>query len=116
MTVMEVVVGSGYFDGGGGAVTDGAAGSGASGSSYVSGYNGFHTFKLENGQLKDTLSEKHSSGLIFYNVYLQSGSVTKYVGDGKVIITRVTLINCSCRNPFNYYCFIFYASILVLLS
>jgi hypothetical protein len=94
--------GSGYFGGGGGAVTMHVVGSGAGGSSYVSGYNGFHTFKVENGQLKDTLSEKHSSGLVFYNVYLQSGSVTKYVGDGKVIITRVILINCSCRNPFYY--------------
>jgi hypothetical protein len=108
--------GSGYFGGGGGAVTYGVVGSGAGGSSYVSGYSGFHTFKLENGQLKDTQSEKHSSGLVFYNVYFQSGSETKYIGDGKVIITRVILINYSCRNPFNYYFYIFYASILVLLS
>jgi hypothetical protein len=108
--------GSGYFGGGGGAVTSYVVGSGAGGSSYVSGYSGFHTFIVENGQLKDTLSEKHSSGLVFYYVGFKSGSETKYVGDGKVIITRVILINCSYRTPLNYYCFIFYASILVLLS
>jgi hypothetical protein len=108
--------GSGYFGGGGGAVTGPMVGSGAGGSSYVSGYSGFHTFKLEKGQLKDTLSEKHSSGLVFYNVDFKSGSETKYIGDGKVIIARVTLINYSCRNPLKDYCFIFYASILVLLS
>jgi hypothetical protein len=108
--------GSGYFGGGGGAVTHGAAGSGAGGSSYVSGYSGFHSFKVENGQLKDTLSENHSSGLVFYNVYLQSGSETKYVGDGKVIITRITLINYSFRNLLKDYCYAFYALILVLRS
>jgi hypothetical protein len=108
--------GSGYFGGGGGAVTSGVVGSGAGGSSYISGYNGFHTFKIENGQLKDTNSENHSSGLVFYNVYLQSGSVTKYVGDGKVIITRIILIDFSCRNPLNYYCFIIFTSIMVFVS
>jgi hypothetical protein len=108
--------GSGYFGGGGGAVTYHKVGSGAGGSSYISGYNGFHTFKLENDQLKDTNSKNHSSGLVFYNVDFKSGDETKYIGDGKVIITRIILINFSCRNPLNYYCFIFFASIIVFVS
>ena len=108
--------GSGYFGGGGGAVTSGVVGSGAGGSSYISGYNGFHTFKLENDQLKDTNSKNHSSGLVFYNVDFKSGDETKYIGDGKVIITRIILINFSCRNPLNYHCFIFFASIMVFVS
>jgi hypothetical protein len=116
--------GSGYFGGGGGALTYDKVGSGAGGSSYISGYSGFHSFKVENGQLKDTNSEKHSSGFIFDNIDLKSGSETKYVGDGKVIITRISLakpskrnrLNYSCRDQFDIYYYIFYTSIMVLFS
>jgi hypothetical protein len=116
--------GSGYFGGGGGAEVASKVGSGAGGSSYVSGHYGFHTFKVENGQLKDTLTENHSSGFVFYNVTLKSGSEIRYVGDGKVIITRINLtsasyknpLHFSCRDQFNDYCYIFYTSIMVLLS
>jgi hypothetical protein len=109
--------GSGYFGGGGGAVASGLVGSGAGGSSYVSGYKGFHTFEIENGELKDTKSEKHYSGLIFYDVDLKSGNETNYVGNGKVVITRIMLIIDSCKIQLNdYYCFIVYASFMVLFS
>jgi hypothetical protein len=116
--------GSGYFGGGGGAVTAYMVGSGAGGTSYISGYKGFHSFKMENGQLINTNSENHSSGLIFKNINLKSGSETKYAGDGKVTITRISLASTSkinpvivsCRNPMNDYCNIFYYSIMVFFS
>jgi hypothetical protein len=107
---------SGYFGGGGGAVSHYVVGTGAGGTSYVSGYEGFHTFELENNELKNTNSEKYSSGLIFYDVVLKGGNETKYDGDGKVIITRIALINCSCKNRLNDCCYIVYCLFMILLS
>jgi hypothetical protein len=108
--------GSGYFGGGGGAISNSIVGSGAGGSSYVSGYEGFHTFDIENGQLKDTNSENHSSGLIFYDVVVKDGNETKYDGDGKITITRIKSINCSCENRLNDYFCIIYSLFMIFLS
>jgi hypothetical protein len=108
--------GSGYFGGGGGAVSYCLTGSGAGGSSYISGYKGFHTFTIENGALKDTNSENHTSGLIFDRIYVKNGTETEYVGNGKIIITKIKLAGVSCNNQSNNYCYIVYASLLVLLS
>jgi hypothetical protein len=108
--------GSGYFGGGGGAIAHYIVGSGAGGSSYVSGYEGFHSFDLENNELKDTLSEKHSSGLIFNNVDLKDGGETMYNGDGKIVITRIIFMRDSRRNQSNDYYYTIFASFLVLFS
>jgi hypothetical protein len=108
--------GSGYFGGGGGSITYCKVGSGSGGSSYISGYQGFHTFTLENNMLKDTNSERHGSGLIFDRIQVKNGTETRYVGNGKIIITKITAMGyISCNNQLYDYSRIVYASFLVLI-
>jgi hypothetical protein len=108
--------GSGYFGGGGGAIANCMVGSGAGGSSYVSGYRGFHTFDIVNGVFKDTNTENHSSGLIFFDVVLKDGNETKYDGNGKVVITRIILMTTLYKNKLKKYCYLVYSSFIFLFS
>ncbi|EAY17645.1 hypothetical protein TVAG_235270 [Trichomonas vaginalis G3] len=108
--------GSGYFGGGGASVTHNKHGSGAGGSSYVSGCNGYVSVS-RNYSLQNSISFNgtvHYSGLFFTNIRMLSGdellpnySSTKtnsfvsyvhgHLGDGAFKITLLECINI-CSN------------------
>ena len=97
--------GGGYFGGGGASVTTGKTTSGAGGSSYVSGQNGCHSFKLDDlsdDHLIDINSSIHYSNLFFTSIIFQDGNKAKHKGNGKIIITlidREISINCKFYTP-----------------
>ena len=82
--------GSGYFGGGGGATTGGVVGSGAGGSSFVSGLSGCRA--ILNSSTKENMefssSPYHYSGLKFTNISTKDGALTNCNngGNGKVEI------------------------------
>ena len=81
--------GSGYFGGGGGATTDDTVGSGAGGSSFVSGLEGCKPV-LESSTKDDMKFSSlpfHYSGLVFMNISYKDGSMTRWDNNGKVDIT-----------------------------
>ena len=97
--------GGGYF-GGGGTTADCAVGSGAGGSSYVSGLEGCKAYQKS--------SSYHSSWYYFTNITTKNGTETKHDGDGKIIITLITrirgkIISCGTKHSFSSY------NILILL-
>ena len=95
--------GSGYFGGGGGATSNSIVGSGAGGSSYISGYTGCKsitkTSTEENKQFLD--SPIHYSGIKFINITVRDGGSTSWNGNGQVRITKIfdlkNLYTCKCR-------------------
>ena len=96
--------GSGYFGGGGGATSNCIVGSGAGGSSYVSGLEGCKA--ILNSSTKTSMnfssSSVHYSGLIFANITTKDGTITKCSngGNGKVEIWFITSIRdkyMSCK-------------------
>ena len=82
--------GSGYFGGGGGATSNCIVGSGAGGSSFVSGLSGCKAIMKSSTKenLEFSPSSVHYSGLKFYNISTKNGSITNCNngGDGKVEI------------------------------
>ena len=96
--------GSGYFGGGGGASADNVVGSGAGGSSYVSGYNGCISI-LQNSTIEKTLfseNSHHYSGLSFYKISVKSGSEVQWNDNGKIRIVFIKKFDCFCTYKTNF--------------
>ena len=99
--------GSGYFGGGGAGYAGSMVASGAGGSSYVSGQKGCHSFvEGEDGNIVETGSEIHPSGLFFTNIKYKNGNETFHSENGEIDITPLQtciLTSKICyRNKVNY--------------
>ena len=83
--------GSGYFGGGSGAVSNGVVGSGAGGSSFISGYEGCKA--IQRSATKDNPvfyeHQYHYSGYYFSNITALDGSMTRWDNDGLARITQI---------------------------
>ena len=97
--------GSGYFGGGGGATSSCVVGSGAGGSSFVSGLEGCKAIMKSSKKGNMTFSSLpyHYSGLVFTNISTKVGSLAQCNGDGKVEITfllsiRDKFFSCKRQN------------------
>ncbi|EAY07982.1 hypothetical protein TVAG_333070 [Trichomonas vaginalis G3] len=125
--------GSGYFGGGGASVVYGKHGSGAGGSSYVSGCDGCVSvskdYSFENNNT--FIGPVHYSGLSFKNIRMLSGSeqlpsfnvsmTNQYVtyeqghlGDGAFKITLLEHFSI-CSLKLNLYCFSYFQFFLLNL-
>ena len=60
---------------------------GPGGSSYISGYPGCNSVKLEDGNITNTNSSTHESTFVFYNSKMVYGNETNHMGSGKIKIT-----------------------------
>lgn len=106
--------GSGYFGGGGAGYTSSIVASGAGGSSYVSGQKGCHSFIEDSkGELVDTKSEFHPSGLFFVRIVYKNGNETRYTENGKIIITL--LKGCTLYTKNRRHSVIFKYSLIMLI-
>lgn len=78
--------GGGYYGGGGASYNSNVVGSGASGSSYISGYMGCNAINQASvlGSITHTGSSNHYSGLTFYNGVMIDGAGNKLV-NGKSV-------------------------------
>lgn len=88
--------GGGYFGGGGGGATFNRVTSGAGGSSYVSGYPGFHSFEIIDNKRVDRNTPYHYSNLFFSVVSYRTGAKGNY-GNGHIVITKLSS-PCTCLN------------------
>ena len=88
--------GGGYFGGGAGGVSTNCLGNGAGGSSFVSGLNGCKAL-TKNASPSNMLFEGniHYSGLQFYDIETLTGQNNPHQGDGKIIITYISLCTCN---------------------
>ena len=86
--------GSGYFGGGGGAIDADVVGSGAGGSSFVSGLQGCNAILKSSTEDHILFSNLpfHYSYHIFTNITYQNGKDVQWKEDGKVIVTFITRI------------------------
>ena len=99
--------GSGYFGGGSGAVSANVVGSGAGGSSFVSGYEGCKAIQKTATKQYPSFyfHQYHYSGYYFSNITVLDGSETKWDGDGLARITQLASLpdsfkqtTCRTRN------------------
>ena len=91
--------GGGYFGGGGGSIAGSIVSTGGGGSSYMSGFEDCHSFKLDSSnELFDINSSYHPLGYVFTPLIFQNGTEAKYVGNGKIIITLIgQIITCKYK-------------------
>lgn len=87
--------GGGYFGGGSGGVTNNCLGSGAGGSSFISGCSECRAIRKDSSLENPTfLGNVHYSSLVFRNIVMMNGSeIRRNSMDGEV---RITYINSNC--------------------
>ena len=106
--------GSGYFGGGSGGVSSNCLGTGAGGSSFVSGCKGCsaitESFTLESPKF---LGNVHYSGLVFSNIIMKNGSIVARNGmNGQVIITLQNSYFCSI-SKYRHPTFVFFYVLVI---
>ena len=94
--------GGGYFGGAGGSSALHRDGSGAGGSSFISGHNGCHAFPEKSSEQTSSLTSIHYSGLYFTDTEMKSGdeiflspdgqNEKGHIGDGYIRITSISFI------------------------
>ena len=97
--------GGGYFGGGGSATASCVVGSGAGGSSYISGYTGCRAI-MEKSTEKSLSFYDHSmhySGLIFNQISVSAGSEIQWNSNGKIRIKCIKVLNISITYKSNIY-------------
>ena len=115
--------GSGYFGGAGGSHAIHRYGSGAGGSSFISGHEGCYAFKIKNSEKPSSDTNIHYSGLFFTDTIMiagnktmpspNGGNETGHPGDGaiKVSVLYPLYITVVCKT--NKFSFVFVLIIII---